>query len=108
MATFYLLPARPQIGKQFGELLSGLFPGVAWPRALWNDLAEALAGAAQVGPNIYVIFAEDIPDDRPLEQALALYFGAETGDEIVSVQTGARLGAVESQRWTFGAVARAA
>ena len=108
MATFYLLPARPQLGKQFGDLLAGLFPGVAWPRSSWHDLAESLGAAAQVSGDRYVVFAEDLPDDLPLEDALALHFGAEPGDEIVSVRLGRTLVDVDARRWVFGTRARAA
>jgi hypothetical protein len=86
MATFYLLPPRPQLGKQFGELLEGLFPGLTWPRSSWNDLAESLAAAAHGNGDRYVVFAEDLPDDVPIEEGLALYFGAEPGDEIIHSQ----------------------
>jgi hypothetical protein len=108
MATFYLLPARPQLGKQFGELLTELFPGLTWPRSSWHDLAESLAAAAQDNGDRYVVFAEDLPADLPIEEALALYFGAEAGDEIISVRPGLRLADIDTRRWTFGAAARAA
>lgn len=108
MATFYLVPARPQLGKQLGELLTDLFPGLSWPRSSWNDLAESLAAVAHGNDDRYVVFAEDLPDDIPLEQALAIYFGAEAGDEIISVRPGQRLADIDTRRWTFGAAARAA
>jgi hypothetical protein len=108
MATFYLLPARHQLGKQFGELLANLFPGLTWPRSTWHDLAESLGAAAQVGGDRYVVFAEDLPDDRPLDEALALYFGVEAGDEIVSVRAGAHLADVRTQNWVHGQKAKAA
>jgi hypothetical protein len=108
MATFYLLPPRPHLGKQFGELLAHLFPGLTWPDSTWNDLAEALGAAAQVNGDRYVVFAEDLPDQLPLDDALALHFGAEPGDEIYSVRAARRLGEVQARRWVFGAAAKKA
>src|SRR5205814_6970269 len=86
MATFYVLPSRPQLGQRFAELLAGLFPGTAWPREDWQDLAEALGAAAVRRPDIYVVFAEDLPADQPLEPGLIDRFGAEPGDEVVEVR----------------------
>lgn len=107
MATFYLMPARRQLGQQFSDLLADLFPGLTWPRSTWHDLAEALGAAAQVNSDHYVVFAEDLPDDVPLDTALEVYFGAEKGDEIVSVRPGLRLNDVDVRRWTFAAAPRA-
>jgi hypothetical protein len=108
MATFYLLPARRHLGQQFAALLTSLFPGLSWPAATWHDLAESLAAAAQVDGDRYVVFAEDLPDDLPLEEALALYFGAEAGDEIVRVRPGPHLADVVTQSWVHGPRAKAA
>jgi len=99
MSTFYLLPSRPQVGRQFAELLSGLFPGTDWPRADWHDLAEALSTAAMSQPETYVIFAEDLPVGPSLEHGLMEYFGAEPGDEVVEVRPGQHLAEIAVQRW---------
>jgi hypothetical protein len=98
MATFYLLPSRRQLGRQFGELLSNLFPGLAFEPDDWPDLGEALGAAAQCQPDVYVIFAEEVPEGMPLDEALALSFGVEPGDEIIAVRPGPRLSEVGIER----------
>lgn len=85
MATFYVLPARVQVGQSFQRLLEATFPGLAWPRESLADLAEALAQAAEEQPGAYVVFAEDLDDDLSLEESLERDFGAEPGDEAIVV-----------------------
>lgn len=99
MSTFYLLPARPRFGRLFAELLSGLFPGTAWPQDDWHDLAEALAAAAMSQHEVYVVFAEELPADEGIEDGLRLAFGAEPGDEVVDVRPGQTLADVAVKRW---------
>ncbi len=75
MSTFYLLPARPQLGRHFGQYLETLFPGLSWPRSVWNDLAEALGSQAHCHPEVYVVYREDLPETakppRPWSRILA-------------------------------------
>jgi len=99
MATFYVLPSRPQLGQRFAELLAGLFPGTAWPSEDWLDLAEALGAAAMSQPDVYVVFAEDLPADQALELALTERFGAEPGDEVNEIRPGRNLAEIAVERW---------
>ncbi len=99
MATFYVLPSRPQLGQRFAELLAGLFPGTAWPREDWQDLAEALGAAAMSQPDVYVVFAEDLPGEQSLELGLMERFGAEPGDDVVEIRPGRNLAEIAVERW---------
>jgi|SRR5262245_11220642 len=99
MATFYVLPSRPQLGQRFAELLAGLFPGTSWPREDWLDLAEALGAAAMSQPNNFVVFADDLPVDQALEPSLIERFGADAGDEVVEVRLGRHLAEIGIERW---------
>ena len=99
MSTFYLLPARLHLGQRFAELLTNLFPGTEWPQSDWRDLAEALGAAAMGQPDVYVIFAEELPAGECLEDALALSFGAEPGDEVIEVRPGRSLAEIAAQCW---------
>jgi hypothetical protein len=99
MATFYVLPSRPQLGQRFAELLGGLFPSTAWPREDWLDLAEALGAAATSQPDVFVVFAEDLPADRELGPSLIERFGAEAGDDVVEIRLGRNLADVAVERW---------
>ncbi len=99
MSRFYILPSRNQVGRQFAELLNGLFPGADWPRNDWHDLAEALGAAATNLPDAYVVFADDLPADASLEHGLMESFGAEPGDEVVEVRPGRHLADVAVERW---------
>ena len=102
MATFYLMPARPQLGRQFAALLSAIFPGLTYPRSMWHDLAEALGAAAQCHDDVYVVYAEDLPDDLPIEEALVQHFGMEPGDQVIAVRFGSNLSEPSAHRWTYG------
>ncbi len=99
MSTFYLMPARPRVGQLFAELLGRLFPGTDWPAGDWHDLAEALGAAAMSQPDVYVVFAEELPADEDVENGLRLAFGAEPGDEVIEVQLGGTLGLVRAECW---------
>lgn len=94
MSTFYLLPSRPQLGEQFAQYLSSLFPGLNWPQAAWADLGETLAALAAQQPDVFVVHREELPNNEDAEAALSAGFGAAAGDEVVEVhpeQTGGRL-----------------
>src|SRR4051812_37364577 len=108
MATFYVLPARLQIGQHFHEYLASVFPGLGWMRSEWPDLAEALAQAAEAQPGVYVLFAEDLDEGIDLEAALLCDFGAEPGDEAVIVRPGRNLPVVQIERHRLGRASRAA
>ncbi len=99
MSTFYLLPARAHLGQRFAELLSGLFPGTSWPHEDWHDLGEALGAAAVGQGEAFVVYAEDLPADEPLENALMFHFGAEPGDQVIEVRVGRSLAEIGVQRW---------
>ena len=94
MSTFYLLPARPQVGQMFGHYLENLFPGLHWRPEAWGDLAEWLAQAAKNQHEVFVVYREDLPDCAEAEAALRTNFGAEVGDEIIEVLPGK-----EERRW---------
>src|SRR2546423_712552 len=102
MSTFYVLPARPHLGQRFAELLAGLFPGTVWPREDWLDLAEALGAAAMTQPDVFVVYAEDLPAGDGLEHSLLASFGAEAGDEVIEVRPARSLAEVAIQRWRIG------
>jgi hypothetical protein len=85
MSTFYLLPARPHLGRLFGQYLESVFPGLHWDHEAWTDLAESLGAAANRHAEVYVVYREDLPDDVEKAEALQTNFGAEPGDEIVEI-----------------------
>ena len=102
MATFYVLPSRPVLGRRFADLLGSLFPGLAWTAADESDLAESLAASAQTRPGVYVVFREDVPAGVELEAALTQAFGAEPGDTVIEVAVGPRLSAVQARHGQIG------
>lgn len=81
MSKFYILPPRPTVGRRFADFLGSMFPGLAWDETVWNDLAEALAAAASVHPDVFVVHREDLTDNLPA--SLIREFGAELGDEVI-------------------------
>ena len=108
MPTFYVLPARTQIGEHFQAYLATLFPGLSWLRADLSDLAESLAQAAEAQPGIYVVFAEDLGQGVELEAGLMQSFGAEIGDEVVVVRPSRNPAVVQVDRRRVGFQSRAA
>ena len=103
MATFYLLPPRPQIGRLFGEYLESVFPGLRWHPSAWNDLAEALGAAAQCHPRVYVVYREDLPDGSDAARALRESFGAAPGDEVVELLFRSAPEPLQARRWRIAA-----
>lgn len=99
MSTFFLLPPRPLLGEHFAGYLSGLFPGLAWSRASWRDLADALAATVNRHSDVYVVHREELPAGETPERALIDGFGAEPGDEVVEVRCGAKPGELSTHRW---------
>ena len=99
MSTFYLLPSRPQLGEQFAEYLSTLFPGLNWPQTAWAELGETLAGLAAQQPDVFVVHREELPSNEDAEAALSAGFGAAPGDEVVEVHSEQEGGRSVIRRW---------
>ncbi len=83
--TFYVLPPRDILARQFAGFLTGLFPGLDWTASAPDELAETLTGLAEVQGDVYVVYRDELPDDGDLEQTLAECYGAERGDLVVEV-----------------------
>ena len=103
MATFYLLPPRPQLGRLFGEYLESVFPGLRWHTSAWSDLAEALGAAAQCHPHVYVVYREDLPEGVEAMRALRDGFGAAAGDEVVEMLFASAPEPLQTRRWRVAA-----
>src|SRR5437660_1763942 len=108
MSTFYVLPSRHLLGRQFAEVLGVLFPGLNWPTSAWPDLAEVLGSTALSHLDVFVVFREDLPEDVAPDDALTGTCGAAVGDEVVEVLPGARLTEVNLRRWRVEAPGKAA
>jgi hypothetical protein len=108
MPTFYVLPARTQIGEHFQAYLGTVFPGLSWMRSELSDLAESLAQAAEAQPGVYVVFAEDLAEGIDVEAGLIQSFGAEIGDEVVVVRPNRNMAVVQVERGRIGYQSRAA
>jgi hypothetical protein len=106
MSTFYLLPPRPHLGERFAGYLRNLFPGLEWSRSTWTELADIIGSAVARHPDVYVVYGEELPVGQDLTQVLADGFGAEAGDEVVEVRSGAKPGEVTTRRWRLGAGSR--
>jgi hypothetical protein len=107
MSTFYVLPPRPYLGRCFARYLQGVFPGLTWDSALWDNLADGLTAAAGCHPGVYVVHREELPDGEDTARALADGFGAEPGDEVIEVCAGGRVGEWTARRWRLGQALKA-
>jgi hypothetical protein len=103
MSTFYVLPSRPLLGERFAEFLGSAFPGLAWPRDGWRDLAESLAAELRHRADTYVVYREDVPEGTSVGETLMRDFGAALGDEVIEVALGGRLAALATRRWRLPA-----
>lgn len=99
MATFYLLPPRPLLGRHFAAYLASLFPGLDWTRSDPSQLAELLETTTAGHDGIFLIYREELTSGVETAVALREDFGAESGDEVVELRAGARPGELTAQRW---------
>jgi hypothetical protein len=99
MSTFYLLPARPFLGRCFAGYLQSVFPGLHWEQQDLTELAETLTAVAGAQAEVYVVHREEIPEGEELFAALKHGFGAETGDVVVEVRPDANTGEFQARRW---------
>jgi hypothetical protein len=102
VSTFYVLPPRPLLGDRVADFLHAVLPGLDWDDAMRTNLADAIAAAASVHEDVYVVFRDDVPAGEALARALADGFGAEAGDEVVEVRPDGTPGRLTSRRWRFG------
>jgi len=100
MATFYVLPPRPFLGRCYATYLQTLFPGLTWDDAVCPDLADHLSSIAADRKDVYIVHREELPEDEDLARGLADGFGAEPGDEVIEVRPGR-----DAHRWRLGRAA---
>src|SRR5262245_25514415 len=99
MATFYLLPPRPIFGDHLLDGVERLLPGLDLNVAARRRLTEAFLDALDLRGDLFLVFREDLPAGVSVEQALRDGYGAELGDEVIEVRTGA-----PARRWQVGAM----
>jgi hypothetical protein len=87
MAVFYLLPSRTHLSRQWVRYFRQWFPGLA---ESGPELADLVAEVLAPQPGNYVVFADDLPDDGPVWEALEDGFGAGPGDRVIDVRGGQR------------------
>jgi hypothetical protein len=104
MVTFYLLPPRACLDDALGSLLSRLLPGLPIPADTWEAIAERLAAVAGWPADLVLIARDDLPEGEPIAESLAAGFGAEPGDRVVEVGTGA----APARAWVLPAVSGSA
>jgi hypothetical protein len=86
MATFYLLPGRQHLTRQWVRYFRQWLPGLSESPEFADLIAETLVPQA----GTYVVFADDLPDDGPVWEALADSFGASPGDRVLDLRGGVR------------------
>jgi hypothetical protein len=87
MATFYLLPARADLSRQWVKYLRQWFPGLS---ETGPEFADLIAEVVAPRPDMHVVFADDLPDDGAVWETLEDGFGADPGDRVIDVRAGVR------------------
>jgi hypothetical protein len=85
MATFYLLPPRSELARQWTDALRQWFPGLDYPGF---DLVDHIIAIAHRVPSVHAVFADELPDDGDARGALSAAFGAEPGDQVFDLRSG--------------------
>ncbi len=85
MATFYLLPPRAEMARRWADSLRATLPDVA---DLGPELADHLALVAEHQPGVYVVFADDLPDEGDVRVLLQEGFGADADDRVIDLRSG--------------------
>jgi len=101
VATFYLLPPRPLLGRHFAAFLGSLFPGLDWDRGDPRRLTETLESLTAGRDDVFLVYREELAAGVQPAAALRDDFGAEPGDEVVELRAGASPGELTTQRWQF-------
>jgi hypothetical protein len=83
MSMFYLLPPRADLARQWAKYFRQWFPGL--PEA-GPELADLITEVVAPQHGVYVVFADDLPEDGPVWEALADGFGAEAGDRVFDLR----------------------
>jgi hypothetical protein len=87
MSVFYLLPSRTELSRQWGRYFRQWFPGLHEPGP---EFADVIAEVVAPQQGVYVVFADDLPDDGHVWEVLADGFGATPGDRVIDVRSSPR------------------
>ncbi|HEX4589935.1 MAG TPA: hypothetical protein VH120_08410 [Gemmataceae bacterium] len=87
MAVFYLLPSRDELARQWARYFRQWFPGLHEPA---TDFVDTIAEIVAPQPGVYVVFADDLPVDGHVWEALEDGFGASPGDRVIDVRSSPR------------------
>jgi hypothetical protein len=87
MATFYLLPSRHDLSRQWGRYFRQWFPGLS---ERGPELADMIAEVVAPQHGVFIVFADDLPEDGQVWEALEDGFGAGPGDRVIDVRTSPR------------------
>lgn len=88
MATFYLLPPRALLGNRLATVLGLPIEASNCDLALWMEAVESIGRAVET-TGAFVVYRDDLPPGEDPAHALADGFGAENGDEVVELESGA-------------------
>jgi hypothetical protein len=83
MATFYLLPARAELARRWTAYFRQWLPSLPDASA---ETVEKVVQAVVRQPEVYVVFADDLPAGGDVTASLRDGFGADTGDRVIDVR----------------------
>jgi hypothetical protein len=84
MAVFYLLPTRDELSHQWARYFRQWFPGLT---DVGPEMADQIAEVIVPQPGVFVVFADDLPENGHVWEALVDGFGADRGDRVIDLRS---------------------
>ena len=84
MANFYVLPPRAILQRQLRKIVEAHLPGLPVDEERMLDLFHSQAGEGH-----FNLHREDLPEGVETASALCDYYGAEEGDLLIQISSGA-------------------
>jgi len=103
MAVFYVLPPRPALGECLAKMLRPYVPGALINPDLCADFVDSLVSGSPEADDCYVVYRDDLPEGEEVSTALREGFGAEDGDQIVSVSISPQAAEPRVKMWRLEA-----
>lgn len=83
MSTFYVLPTRQTLGESIARVLEPLLPGLDLDSAICAEFLDEFLSRRGIDRNSFIVWRDDLDDERDPRTELISDYGAGPGDRIV-------------------------